>query len=485
MKLKLLFALLFVTISNAQTQIGQDINGDILNGRSGTSISLSADGNTVAIGTITSNSNTSYFGFVKVYENISGVWAQIGTNIYGKSSDDNNGESVSISDNGKRVIMGAPRAKLNGTEVGHAQVYENISGVWTQVGQDIYGTTLYESLGKNVYISGDGLTIAVSTKATINGTFGAGSVIIYEYLAGTWVQKGQIITGNLQYENFGHSLSLSKNGNIIAVGAPGSSGNGYQSGRVRIFEYKNNSWSQIGYYIDGVVSDAKNGSSISLSDDGNIIAIATRNYKNVDMLGSVRVFKNTNNVWTKMGQEIFINSAIINNSYLTVSLSENGMILAIGAPVNINDYSNTKGTVHIYQYYLNNWTQVGSDIEGMSVGDQNGFSLSISNNGSKVAIGAPQYGDGYARIYDLTNILSSDTFVLENFNIYPNPTTDILNIELKENLTLEKVLIYNTTGQLVKETAENKINVSGFAKGIYNVQVLTNQGKATKKVIVK
>ena len=88
-------------------------------------------------------------------------------------------------------------------------------------------------------------------------------------------------------------------------------------------------------------------------------------------------------------------------------------------------------------------------------------------------------------VFDIQGILSSDTFVLENFNIYPNPTTDVLNIELKENLTLEKVLIYNTSGQLVKETYEKTINVSGFAKGIYNIQVLTNHGKATKKVIVK
>ena len=88
-------------------------------------------------------------------------------------------------------------------------------------------------------------------------------------------------------------------------------------------------------------------------------------------------------------------------------------------------------------------------------------------------------------VFDIQGILSSDTFVLENLNIYPNPTTDILNIELKENLSLEKVLIYNTTGQLVKETSDKTINVSPFAKGIYNVQVLTNQGKATKKIIVK
>lgn len=94
-------------------------------------------------------------------------------------------------------------------------------------------------------------------------------------------------------------------------------------------------------------------------------------------------------------------------------------------------------------------------------------------------------GSGYVQVYDLKSILSSDLFVSENFNIYPNPTADILNIELDKALTLEKVNIYNTNGQLVKESSEKTIDLSSLAKGIYNVQVLTNLGKATKKVIVK
>ena len=125
---------------------------------------------------------------------------------------------------------------------------------------------------------------------------------------------------------------------------------------------------------------------------------------------------------------------------------------------------------------------------------RDGSSLALRKNedlGQKTASGVNTSNHqgksptGGVRVYDISGILSSDTFVLENFNIYPNPTTDILNIELKENLTLEKVFIYNSIGQLVKETSEKIINVSDFATGIYNVQVLTNQGKATKKVIVK
>ena len=171
----------------------------------------------------------------------------------------------------------------------------------------------------------------------------------------------------------------------------------------------------------------------------------------------------------------------------------------------------------IFEYFQGNWVKKGEIIDqnGSSIWwaialSRDGNNLALSNLGNVTVNPIPKSstnnieeqlftddlsitnnyegkgGPGSSiMVFDIQGILSSDTFVLENFNIYPNPTTDLVNIELKENLTLEKVLIYNINGQLVKETSDKIINVSGFAKGIYNVQVLTNQGKATKKVVVK
>ena len=106
-----------------------------------------------------------------------------------------------------------------------------------------------------------------------------------------------------------------------------------------------------------------------------------------------------------------------------------------------------------------------------------------------MAIGAPYNngngnGSGHVRVYDISNLLSNNEFVLENFNIYPNPTSDILNISLENNLVLENVTIYNNLGQIVKTANKNVIDVSELAKGLYFVEVTTNQGKATKKVVV-
>ncbi|MCB6064402.1 leucine-rich repeat protein [Flavobacterium psychrophilum] len=84
------------------------------------------------------------------------------------------------------------------------------------------------------------------------------------------------------------------------------------------------------------------------------------------------------------------------------------------------------------------------------------------------------------------SLLSNHSFAIEsNLKIYPNPVSEILNIALQENLQLQKVNFYNTLGRLIKTTNHSEINISSFAKGIYFVEVMTNQGKATKTIIVQ
>ncbi|WP_034101020.1 leucine-rich repeat domain-containing protein, partial [Flavobacterium psychrophilum] len=84
------------------------------------------------------------------------------------------------------------------------------------------------------------------------------------------------------------------------------------------------------------------------------------------------------------------------------------------------------------------------------------------------------------------SLLSNHSFAIESaLKIYPNPVSEILNIALQEDLQLEKVNFYNTLGQLIKTTNHSEINVSSFAKGNYFVEIMTNQGKVTKTIIIQ
>ncbi|MFI1773831.1 T9SS type A sorting domain-containing protein [Thalassobellus citreus] len=74
---------------------------------------------------------------------------------------------------------------------------------------------------------------------------------------------------------------------------------------------------------------------------------------------------------------------------------------------------------------------------------------------------------------------------ISNYKIYPNPVKDVLNINLDNGVIMQQVLFYNTYGQLIFSAKSNKIDVSNFTRGIYFLEIETNQGKSNKKIIVE
>jgi Flp pilus assembly pilin Flp len=273
----------------------------------------------------------------------------------------------------------------------------------------------------------------------------------------------------------------------VAIGAPGFAGTG--SGSVRVYKNVTGTWTKVGADIDGEAAGDYSGASVSLSSDGTTVAIgAELNAGSGNLAGSVRVYKNVSGTWTKVGADID-GEADGDVSGGSVSLSSDGTIVAIGAYYNDGSGTNA-GSVRVYKNESGTWTKIGADIDGEAPDDNSGNSVSLSSDGTTVAIGA-SFNDGngtYAgsvRVYDLAAVLSSDSFVLANFLVYPNPATELVTIALQENLQLEKVNIYNTLGQLVKTEKNNTINVSSLSKGSYYFEVFTNKGKATKTILVQ
>ena len=117
------------------------------------------------------------------------------------------------------------------------------------------------------------------------------------------MQIGDDINGKGAGDYSGYSVSLSDDGTIIAIGAERNSGNGDKSGHVRVYSFDSTSWVQIGDDIDAEAANDYSGASVSLSNDGTIIAIgAAGNDENGDNSGHVRVysFDSTINVSTDL-----------------------------------------------------------------------------------------------------------------------------------------------------------------------------------------
>jgi len=85
-----------------------------------------------------------------------------------------------------------------------------------------------------------------------------------------------------------------------------------------------------------------------------------------------------------------------------------------------------------------------------------------------------------------TVTLANETFELDKaIELYPNPVTEVLHIQMPSNISIEKVDFYNNLGQLVLETSTPNITTSTLASGVYQVQIATSEGTFHKKIIKK
>ncbi len=428
-----LFLISFIS-QGQRTQVGQDIDGEALGDMSGytAGVSLSSDGSVVAIGATLNSGNGAVSGHVRVFENISGTWTQVGQDIDGEAAGDRSGRSVSLSSDGSVVAIGAYKNRYHR---GHVRVYRNISGTWTQVGQDIDGEANIDESGTSVSLSSDGSVVAIGSEINSGNGYAAGHVRIYRNISGTWRQVGQDIDGEAFQNRSGSSVSLSSDGSVVAIGARDNHGNGIRAGHVRVYQNISGTWTQVGQDIDGEGIQDISGHSVSLSSDGTIVAIgAPNNEENEIRAGHVRIYQNISGTWTQVGQDIDGEAA--GDSFgRSVSLSSDGSVVAIGATYNDNKNGNNAGHVQAYQNISGTWTQVGKDIYGEAADDYSGFSVSLSSNGSVVAIGAPfndgnGFRSGQVRVFNTT--LNSNVMV-EICHIRPGNPNNPQTIYVPQN----------------------------------------------------
>jgi hypothetical protein len=380
-------------------QIGLDIDGKEVGEQSGSSVATTADGNMVAIGSPHATfDGTSSAGIVRVYNLLNATsWSQIGSDI-GDAGFSGTGSSVSISANGDTLVIGAPSSVHNGySNVGVVRVYALQSWLgqqyYVQRGSDIYGQEADDRAGEYVSLSSDGSIVAVGTPTI-------GVVRVYNWSDSDWVQMGLTfeegswaVTGDT-----GPTICLSDGGHMIAIGSPEDS---VYTGLVRVYGFIGNSWTQLGGDIVGSKIISAHGSAVSLSGgfitagSSTPITLAVGAY----LLYQVKVYRLSNldgapgaMLWNQIGSDI--NSEEFGDVFgSSLSLSEDGNTLAIGAIFNDGNGVNS-GQSKVYTFNGTTWSQVGSDLNGESAQDYSGSSISLSADATTLAIGAKFNDDG-------------------------------------------------------------------------------------------
>jgi hypothetical protein len=275
----------------------------------GISVSLSADGNLLAVGA----SRAAKGGAVYVFARSGSTWAQAAL-LNASNTGGGFGDAVALSRDGKYLAVGAPSETSAATGINGNQADTSISGagavyVFTSGGGGAWAQQAYVKasntrqgavFGSSVAISSDGSTLAVgssneSSAATgIDGNqadttaTGAGAAYVFVRSGPGWTQQAYVKASNANAGNqnvFFGTVALSGDGNTLAVGAPGecsgSTGiNGSESGfaagnsgAIYVFTRAASMWSQQSYVkASNTRAGATLGSSVALSADGSTLA---------------------------------------------------------------------------------------------------------------------------------------------------------------------------------------------------------------------
>ena len=327
---------------------------------------LSKDSTTLAV------YNTS----VQIYKKgVDGSW-----NESGHITTDSTVTSMAFTSDGRHIIIGSSSYLT----IGIVRVYkrnDSFQNGWEQLGLEIYGVDYLGYFGHGVAINDDATRIIVSAPEanTNSGTIlKAGSLKIFELQENFWIQNTQVIEGLSPSELLGTSVSMSRDGDIIAIGSPGyarTTVSGFtlttsNVGKTSVYRYSDNVWGLMGNAIEDGTIDKRNGYSISLSTDGNSIAVGSQSG------GGVRVYNFRGGDWRPFG------SQILGTFGKSVSLS--GTTVVIGS----EDVNN--GRVHIYNLIDGDWSRVGRTFEKTIVAEGGtndmGKNVNITSDGTLICV---------------------------------------------------------------------------------------------------
>ena len=354
--------------------------------RFGFDVSISADGTYLAIGAFGEASDATNLsnnadqtdnsipeaGAVYIFRRIGNAWEQ---QAYLKSSNNNLdpvtgvgdgfGEAVALNHDGSILAIGAPgedggsRTNLNDNSAGDSgavYIFERQNSSWSQTAYlkasnidigDVFGVSLTLNRQGNTLAVGAPFESSRSTGINPNGQSdnslpNSGATYIFVRGSNGWIQQAYIKAPNAKpFNYFGERLSLSSDGNTLAIGvsfedsnatgidADGSNTLAPFSGAAYVYSRQNNNWAlQAFIKAADARPDSNFGDGISLSGSGDLLAVGATDNPS----GRVYIFSRTNNRWTE--ESIFTPEVAgsADGFGAEVAMTEDGQTIFVGAP---------------------------------------------------------------------------------------------------------------------------------------------------------
>lgn len=349
----------------------------------GTSVALSDDGNLLAVGVPGQDSAVYGSGAVHLYARSGASWSyEASVTATNPGFENYFGRSVALSGNGEILVVGAPHE-------GSAEVGVHAANAGNQ-------------------------TNDCNAAPAVNCSERSGAVYVYTRSSGWSAQKYIKPYNTSAADEFGTSLALSSDGRVLAVGSVMQAGvsGGLQQGAVYLFDGASD-WAQLqmlkATYGD---HDDRFGATVSLSADGETLVVGAdgedSNYASDPSInaaatynaGAVYVYMRVSGVWQN---EVYLKAPNIGGGDkfgAVVSLSSDGNMLAVGAPmedsaqtsIGSNQGDDTagdnSGAVYIYTRSNSAWTlHRYVKAPNTDVNDEFGSALALSADGDTLVVG--------------------------------------------------------------------------------------------------
>lgn len=307
-------------------------------------VSISGDGATALIGApLDEDPKGRFGGSAYIFTRDGASWSQQ-QKLTAPSDDRNNsfGTSVSISDDGTTVFIGAPFTENNDEYPGSVYVFKKRNGEWIQQQQllpDDGG--INDGFGGIMSISADGTIIFIIST-------GKESTYVFTENNGKWNQQQQVKTAD--GSQLGDAISVSRDGaTALIADSSDNNENGSAAGAVYVFTEDDSSWSQQQKLVstDG---DSNNyfGSSVSLSGDKTTIIVTSRPAGYTDNMPALHVFSRTNDEWNQQQRLVQSDSDQDDSFGSVTSISRDGMTAFVGAPFDDDPNGERAGSAYVF-----------------------------------------------------------------------------------------------------------------------------------------
>ena len=255
--------------------------------------------------------------------------------------------------------------------------------------------------GESVSISSDGTYVIVGAPYdTPSSLSNAGSSYVYIRSGTSWTQQAKLVTSDIQGgDTAGFHVTISGDGNYAMMGARNEDTGGYNAGAAYVFIRSGTSWSQQAKLVssDLQASDAF-GSGVSLSSNGTYAIIgAYASYSSEDPWvdeGSAYIFIRSGTSWSQQAKLIATDGQAGDDFGWNVDISNDGSHAIVGAPEEDAGGTNA-GAAYVFKRSGTSWSQVkklqSSDLQAF---DRYGRDVALSNDGTFGIVGAYQERGG-------------------------------------------------------------------------------------------